>query len=263
MSDFTLKMEEKPKLKDPVLIEGLPGIGQIGKIATEHIIDELNAKRFAVLYSHTFPPQVLVKRDGMVESMRNEFYYYKGAGKGERDLILLTGNTQSATNEGQYKLCENILNVAEELGCSMIYTLGGFGIGRTVEKPKVYGAVNNDALLKGLERLRVVLERSGVGHIIGGSGLLLGLGRLMNIDAICLMGETSGFYVDPKSAKAVLEILTKHLGIKVSLQKLDRKAKDVEKMTAEAAEVEKRILEEMGAIKPEPMPDQDQMRYIG
>jgi len=260
MDEFTLNVSEMPSLSSPALIEGLPGIGQVGKIAAEYLIENLRAVKFATLYSHTFPPQVLVRRDGTVEPMRNEFYYYKG----ERDLVFVTGNTQAATNEGQYKLCERILDLAVKLGCVIIYTLGGFGVGRSVDKPKVYGAVNNKALLKVLEGYDVVLERSGVGHIIGASGILLGLGRMRGIDGVCLMGETSGFYVDPKSAKAVLEVLTRHLGIQVSLESLEKKAREVEKMTEEAAELERKILEEMGtAVKPEVVPDRDQMRYIG
>lgn len=253
-------MDEKPKLENPVLIEGLPGIGQVGKIAAEYLKDELGAKRFATLLSYTFPPQVLVKKDGTIESMKNEFYYYKG----KRDMIILTGNTQAATNNGQYRLCEKILDVVEDLGCNMIYTVGGFGVGKSVEEAKVYGAANNEGLLKKFENLGVIFERSGVGHIIGASGLLLGLSELRKMDAVCLMGETSGFYVDPKSAKAVLAVLGKHLGLEINLDNLEKKAKEVEKMTHEAAEIEKRILEEMGANAPTAaLPDKDQMRYIG
>jgi uncharacterized protein (TIGR00162 family) len=260
MKEFILNMDETPKLKNPVLIEGLPGIGQVGKIAAEYLKEELKTKRFATLLSYTFPPQVLVKKDGTIESMKNEFYYYQG----KRDLIILTGNTQAATNDGQYRLCEKILDVVEELGCNTIYTVGGFGVGKSVEKAKVYGAVNNEDLLKKLEELDVILERSGIGHIIGASGLLLGLSELRKMDAVCLMGETSGFYVDPKSAKAVLTVLGKNMGIEINLDNLEKKAKEVEKMTQEAAEIEKRILEEMGATSPtEALPDKDQMRYIG
>jgi uncharacterized protein (TIGR00162 family) len=260
MEEFILNIVERPKLKKPVFIEGLPGIGQVGKIATEYLRDELKAKHFATLYSYTFPPQVLVKKDGTIEPMKNEFYYYKG----KTDLIFLTGNTQSATNDGQYRLSAKILDVVEEMGCSLIYTLGGFGVGKTVDKPSVYGAVNNENLLKALEKIGVVLERSGVGHIIGASGLLLGLSKIRNIDALCLMGETSGFYVDPKSAKAILEVLARHLKMEIDLKNLEKKAEEVERMTAEAAEIEKKILEEMGATAPpERMPDKDQMRYIG
>jgi len=259
-SDFIVNFDEKPKLNNPVLIEGLPGIGQVGKIAAEHMVEEFKAKKFATLLSHSFPPQVLVNPNGMVESMKNEFHYVKG----DRDLIILTGNTQAATTEGQYRLCEKIIDVAKEFGCSMVYTVGGFGIGRNVDEPNVYGAINNENLIKKLENQNVILERSGIGHIIGASGLLLSLSKLRDMDAVCLMGETSGFYVDPKSAKVVLEALGTHLGIKINLKNLEKKAKEVEKMTAEAAEIEKKILEEMGAIpQPEIAPDEDKMRYIG
>ena len=50
------------------------------------------------------------------------------------------------------------------------------------------------------------------GGIVGASGLLLGLGELRGIDAACLMGVTSGYLVDPKSAQAVLKVLCKILG---------------------------------------------------
>ncbi|GBE17581.1 PAC2 family protein [archaeon BMS3Abin16] len=260
MTEFILNFDEKPTLKNPVLIEGLPGIGQVGKIAAEYLKDELGATRFATLLSYTFPPQVLVKKDGTIELMKNEFYYLKG----KQDLIILTGNTQAATNDGQYRLCQKILDVVTELGCNKIYTLGGFGVGKNIDNPVVYGAVNKDSLISSLESIDVVLGQSGVGHIIGASGLLLGLSSLRGMDGLCLMGETSGFYVDPKSAKAILTVLTRHLGLELSLDNLEKKAEEVEKMTQEAAEIEKKILEEMGATaKSDVLPDKDQMRYIG
>ena len=52
-------IDKKPKLKNPILIEGLPGIGNVGKLAVEHLIDKTNAVKFAEIYSKDFPPQVL------------------------------------------------------------------------------------------------------------------------------------------------------------------------------------------------------------
>ena len=40
---------EKPKLKDPVFIEGLPGVGNVGRIAAGYLVEELKAKKFAEL----------------------------------------------------------------------------------------------------------------------------------------------------------------------------------------------------------------------
>ena len=58
MKEVMIEFTEKPKLKNPVFIEGLPGVGNVGKLAAEHLVDELNAKKFAEVYSKYFPPQV-------------------------------------------------------------------------------------------------------------------------------------------------------------------------------------------------------------
>jgi len=59
MDYVTVKHVAKiPKLKNPILIEGLPGIGNVGKLAVEHLIDSIGATKFAEIYSKDFPPQV-------------------------------------------------------------------------------------------------------------------------------------------------------------------------------------------------------------
>jgi len=47
MDDVEVRILEKPKLRDTILIEGLPGIGLVGKLAADHMLDELKAKKFA------------------------------------------------------------------------------------------------------------------------------------------------------------------------------------------------------------------------
>jgi proteasome assembly chaperone (PAC2) family protein len=58
---------KKPKLENPILIEGLPGIGNVGKLAVEHLIEKMNAVKFAEIYSRDFPPQVFINTDGTVK----------------------------------------------------------------------------------------------------------------------------------------------------------------------------------------------------
>ena len=55
-----VKILDKVKLKDPVLIEGLPGIGNVGRIAAGYLVSELNMKKFAELYSPHFLPLVIL-----------------------------------------------------------------------------------------------------------------------------------------------------------------------------------------------------------
>ena len=75
LDDIIIKMVEEPKLKNPVLIEGLPGVGNVGKLAAEHLIEQLEAKKFADIYSRYFPPQVLVNDNGTIKLVNNELFY--------------------------------------------------------------------------------------------------------------------------------------------------------------------------------------------
>ncbi len=252
MENIVVTYLERPKLNDPIFIEGLPGIGNVGKLAAEHLKDELKAVKFAEVVSKYFPPQVLVQEDGLVKLVNNEFYYVKREGK--RDLVLLVGDYQGLTPEGQYELSDRVLKEITALGVKEAFTLGGYGMGRIVTKPRVLGAATDLELVKEMEKHGVVFSRGEPGAgIVGASGLVLGLGRLHGVRSVCLMGETSGYFVDPKSAQAVLQVLTKALDLEISFSELESKAKQIDSITSKLREVE---------TSPEG-PSKEDLGYIG
>lgn len=242
-------------LESPILVEGLPGVGHVGKLVAEHLIEELKAEKIIEIYSPHFPPQVLVQPDGTVRQVRNEIYAYEGK-DGEPDLLILVGDYQSATNEGHYELTGIFLDIAQEFGVRRIYTLGGYGTGQFVE-PQVIGATNSPELVEEMKSLGVMFhENEPGGGIIGVSGLLVGLGGLRGIEAVCLMGTTSGYLVDPKSAHEVLKVLSKALGIKVGMQALENRAGEMERIVSKLQEMERaQIPYESGG--------EEDLRYIG
>jgi len=238
MDDITMRYTEKPVLTNPIFVEGLPGIGNVGKLAAEHLKDELKGVKFAELYSKFFPPQVLVQDDGLVRLVNHEFYHVKRTPKAD-DMVIMTGDYQGLTPEGQYELSDFILKELKGLGVKMMYTLGGYGLGRMVTKPRVLGAATSIDLVKEMEKHGVVFARGEPGAgIVGASGLLLGLGKLYDMQSVCLMGETSGYFVDPKSAQAVLEVLTNILGLKISFAELESKAKQIDQITSKLRDTE-------------------------
>ena len=87
---------------------------------------------------------------------------------------------------------------------------------------------------------------------MGASGLLLGLGRLYGMKSVGLLGETSGYFVDPKGAQAVLEVLTRILDVKIDLSELEVKAEQIDMITSKLREVE-----------PQPEPKREDLGYIG
>lgn len=243
-------VSKKPKLKNPILIEGLPGIGNVGKLAVEHLIESIKAKKFAEMYSKDFPPQVFINSDGTIKLVNNEFYYWKAKNKKQRDLILLTGDYQALSANGQYELAEKILDIAQEFGVKELYTLGGYGLGHELKEPRVLCATNDKKLVKVMKKYGAVFKKNEPGGgIVGASGLLLGLGGLRGMKGACLMGETSGYLVDPRSAKVVLQVLTKVLNLNISLSALERKAREIEYIATQLMEAESVTKEKSEDIK--------------
>lgn len=254
MRDVEIRLMEEPRLRDPVLIEGLPGVGNVGKLAADHLIQELKAKRFADLHSKFFPPQVLVLPGGTVRLVSNEFYYWKGQKPGQPDLVILIGDYQGLTADGQYVLADAILDLATKLGVKQIYTLGGYGTGKIQQKPRVLGACSSEKLVKEMKKHGVVFPKNEPGGgIVGASGLLLGLGMVRGVPGVCLMGETSGYLVDPKSAQSLLEVLSKILSIEIDFTELQARAQQMDKLAQQLRELERAA----------EGPSEEDLRYIG
>ena len=188
----------------------------------------LHAEKIGEIHSIYFPPQVILDESGLARLARNELYLYHSE---ERDLVFLVGDHQSTSNEGHYILADQYCEIADELHVKRIYTLGGFGVGHLVNEPRVLGAVNRAGLREEIEAAGVTFNRDEPGGgIIGAAGLMLGLSAQRGIDAVCLMGETSGYIVDPMAAASVLSVLSKLAGVAVDQTKLNDRAAEMEKV---------------------------------
>ena len=224
-------------LTDPILVSGLPGIGQVGKLVAEYMIHMLKAEKIGEIHSIYLPPQVIIEENGVARLPRNEIYLYKAE---NRHVVFLTGDFQSTSNEGHYLMTDAYLDIAAELGVKRIYTLGGFGIGHLVNTPRVLGATNREELKNEIEAAGVTFERDEPGGgIVGAAGLLLGMGSTRKIDAVCLMGETSGYIVDPMSAASVLSVLSKVIAVPVDPTQLNERAAEMEKVVQGLLDSEK------------------------
>jgi len=238
VDDIIAVFKERPKLKDPIFVEGLPGVGNVGKLAAEHLVDQLKAVKFVEMFSKYFPPQVLVTDSGTIRLVSNELYYVMRP-QMKNDLIIMTGDYQGLTPEGQYALADKTLQILNEVGVRRIYTLGGYGLGKMIEKPRVLGAASDADLVDEMKAHGVTFSKGEPGSgIVGASGLLLGLGNLYGMRSVCLMGETSGYFVDPKGAQAVLEVLAKILEVTIDFSELEAKASQIDAITSKLKEVE-------------------------
>jgi len=212
-----------PALRSPILICGFPGSGFVGKLAIDHVINELEGIQLADIYSTSFPPQVVIKSTGIVELMKNILYYVKNTA-GSNDLLFLTGDAQPVSSKVEYLLGEEIIKIAKNLDVKQIITLGAYITGMFVESPRIFGvATDND----GLELLNSsnVLKIDN-GSISGMNGILLGIGKINNLKGISLLGETSGYVIDANASKYILKKLLAIIGLSIDMEDLDKKAKE-------------------------------------
>jgi len=199
-----------PALENPIFVQGLPGFGNVGKIAAHLLIKFTGAKPFAELYSPTFPDYVSVNSDGICRLPKYEFF---AASMKENDFIIMTGDTQPSFDDvlAHYEVCSEILGFLVKQGCRFLVTIGGVPISE--EKTQVYVAATSPRLaLEFMEKGAVIYSK---GRIVGATGLLLGLAKERNLEGICLLGATAGFKADRGAGFSVFKFLMKALGNEV------------------------------------------------
>ena len=196
-----------PDLENPVFVQGLPGFGNVGRIAAHLLIKFCEAKPFAELYSPSFPDYVSISTKGITHMPKYEFY---AAPMEKNNLVIMTGETQPSFDDvlAHYEVCGEIVDFAEKLGCHFIVTMGGVPI--TEDKTQVYvAATSNRLATEFMEKGAVIYSK---GRIVGGTGLTLALAKERKLDGVCLLGTTTGFKADRGAGFLVFKFLMKALG---------------------------------------------------
>ena len=219
---------EAPKAREPILICGLPGSGYVGKLAADHLVSSMRLKKVAEYSSPTFPPQVSVKEDGTADPPVAAIFFGRAKGKG---VFVFTADAQPTTSEGEYELSDAVVKFAKRCGVKKVYTLAAYITGSFSSPPRVFGAGTSKRMAETLADNGVTLMKDG--GISGMNGLLTGVAALRGLEGACLLGETSGYVVDAGASKAVLELLSKVVGLPVDTSKLKEKADETQKVISQ------------------------------
>ena len=198
----------KPNLENPIFVQGLPGFGNVGRIAAHLLIKFCSAKLFAELYSPSFPDYVAISSKGICHLPRYEFL--SAPIDNSSSLIIMTGETQPSFEDvvAHYQVCNEIIDYAAQQGCNFVVTMGGVPI--TEEKAQVYVAATSPKLAtEFMEKGAVIYSK---GRIVGGTGLTLALAKERKLEGVCLLGATMGFKADRGAGFNVFKFLMKTLG---------------------------------------------------
>jgi uncharacterized protein len=216
-------LEKEPSIKNPILIEGFPGIGLVGNIASQYIVNELNMTYLGSMSSKFFPPLAVLL--GGVVNMPVRIYE-----EGAKGIIVLTADIP-VHPLASYDVGKEIVSWAESINAKEMVCLAGITV--MTEQHRVFGAVSKKDLL---ERIKNVTEIFELGTITGITGSIMNECRVRNMPAICLLGETASAEPDPRAAIAAVETLNKIYNLGVSTNKLSEQAEQIEVQMAQLAQ---------------------------
>ncbi len=239
--------KKQMKFKKPILITGLPGVGNVAKLTVDFIVKELQAKPIYEFNSEAKPASVLINEQQLVELPHIYLYYAKVKGK---DFLFLGGDFQPSEDVLSYELSNKILNLFKELKGSLIITLGAVGLPTIPKSPKIYCTSYSKKLVDDFSKgFKLENKLSNVvGSIFGIAGLLVGLSEKKRIKAVTLIAETYGhpLFLGVDSAKVLISVLNKkfNLGVKANkLVKREVKVKQVktQKESSKSQDLKKQV----------------------
>ena len=221
-----VRVLSSPTPVKPVLVCGLPGSGYVGKLSADYLVTVFKAKKVAEFYSTSFPPHVNINEDGLALRLRGELHHAR-TGQ-QNDLLVFSADAQPATSDGEYELSESVLNHAKKLGATQVFSLAAFVTGSFVRERRVFGTATSRDLLPLLSRNGVQIMKEG--GISGMNGVVVGMAKLHGMEGVSLLGETSGYLLDPAASQSVLEALSKVLGVKIDMTSIQERAKEAQQI---------------------------------
>ncbi|RLG17686.1 hypothetical protein DRN75_03375 [Nanoarchaeota archaeon] len=244
---FIEKQIKRVTLKSPIIIQGLPGIGNVGRLAVDYLIDETDAVLFKEIYSSSFPNSVFVNADSTVSLPSLRFYHRRIKSK---DYVFIMGDAQPTEEEKSFELSEKIVETAKKWGARLIITIGGIGLRAEPSKPKVHAVVSDPKMKKQLKNYVILDGDKTVGFIVGANGLVVGLASLAKLKAIALLSETFAHpeHFGINAALSALEVVNSITGLNIELNRLKSEVKSLKRRAKKVAQMEESSPEEMSYI---------------
>ena len=210
-------LKEKPN--NPTIIEGFPGFGLVGTIATEFLIKHLDAGQIGYIRIEEVPPIIAVHKGEAVEPL-GIFYDQK------YNLVILHALT--AVNGLEWELAELLVKLAKDLKAKEIISIEGVGgNNQEIQESKTFYLGDNKKLkTTGIEELKE-------GIIVGVTGALL---LKKDVPITCIFAETHSALPDSRAAAKIIETLDKYLGLKIDYKPLMEKAEKFENKIREVME---------------------------
>jgi uncharacterized protein len=228
-------------LESPVLVEGLPGVGLVGKIATDHLVETFGMTHYASCRCEGLP-DVAVYQAGSPD-VKHPVRIYADA---ERDLLALQSDVPVSPNEAsEFATC--LTRWLDEQDVLALY-LSGLQAEKE-GRPAIHGVSTGSAGAL-LEEHDIPTPQEN-GMITGPTGAMLTESAETGLDSLGVVVESNAQFPDPESARVLLvDAIQPVAGIEVDTQKLVDQAEEIAQARQQLAQQMGQADEESTQAKP-------------
>lgn len=228
-------------LDAPTLVEGFPGVGLVGKLAADHLVDAFDMVHYGTARCDGLP-EIAVYGEGDPD-VRGPVRVYADA---ERDLLVLQSDAPVSPAAAE-SFADCIVEWFDATDVTPIF-LSGMPSEREGD-PSLYGIATGDGA--GLLSEVGVPTPTESGAITGPTGALLHEAQRVGLASVGLVVEADPKFPDPEAAGAVLEHGVGPLvGVDVDTAELVQKAEEVGQAKAQLAQRMQQGGEESTSARP-------------
>ncbi len=202
-----MRIDLKQKPHNPTIIIGFPGVGLIGPIVTEFLIDHLKTEQIGTFVYTELPPTAAIHKGKLVYPMSVHY-------STQHNTIILY--TILNMKKVEWTVANAISDMAKELQAKEIICIDGANVVNE-EDAQIYVFGNEKILAAGAKPL----EESVV---TGMSGALL----LTQPNVNCIFATTHSEMPDSKAAADVVKFLDKYMNLEVDYKPLLEQAQQFE-----------------------------------
>ncbi|QGA83212.1 proteasome assembly chaperone family protein [Halomicrobium sp. LC1Hm] len=229
------------ELESPTLVEGLPGVGLVGKIAADHLVETFEMTEYASIHCDGLP-EIAVYRQGD-QQLKPPVRLYADA---ERELLVLQSDAPvSPSTADEFATC--LTGWLADNDVTPIY-LSGMPAKRE-GTASMYGVGTGDgkALLSGADIGAPTID----GAVTGPTGALLHVAQRQGLDSVGLVVEADKQFPDPAAARVVLQDGVQPLaGIDIDTEVLVEHAEEISEAKADLAAQMQQANDESTSAKP-------------
>ena len=237
-----LTLDRRPELRDPALIVSFAGwndAGEAASAAVRWLVRRLPAQRMGSIdpelyhdFTSTRPTVRMVAGERRITWPAHDVYYHTDPER-PRDLVLLVAREP----ELRWRTyCETVLDLAREIGSSLLVSLGAFLGDTPHSRPvPVTGFATTDELRAEIYTQGIGL--SGYQGPTGITGVLHDFARKADLPSASLWAAVPQYLpttANPKAALALVREMRTLIGLSIDLQRLEAAAQFFQRQVDEA-----------------------------